>query len=439
MCDIENNIDIMETNRINADKRKGNKNIPNMYRKDIKIRLFGQEGCMKSVDGGVKKQPDHGLLSKTMSHIYEHLDKLLDGKTHELDINELDHELLSKHTKDELKQYLLEYYYNNYNNDGELYCLYNPVYLHYGNDVYKLGCSSNADKRLFSYITSYLDPCEYKERIKVKHYVLAEKLLFYYLRKDRISPNREFFKINLEMVKKTFENVKKDMENIFNLFNDNHEFRNFILKSNTKENVIINKIIHIIMQHISSQKDNKTSIINENDIFDIHSEKITKINSVFKIPNDKLHEYEKYLYDEKTREYHLNISSFFYNCSLRNSGEKLLYFQKIFNYYRGNVCLDTGNITIQWRAIPDVDKKEFIKSYTEVFRCERTKLEFKNENEVLKIIAHCMRNIFGNVFIISTCTRTRKKGKRYFKMLYKVNMKEYRSNYELFKFRDITT
>ena len=36
MCDNENNVDITEINRINADKRKGDKSLPNPHRKQIK-------------------------------------------------------------------------------------------------------------------------------------------------------------------------------------------------------------------------------------------------------------------------------------------------------------------------------------------------------------------------------------------------------------------
>jgi hypothetical protein len=93
---------------------------------------------------------------------------------------------------------------------GHMYCLYNKVFNHYGNNYYKLGKSKNIDIRIDGYTTSYIDKSVIKIRsnfIRNRH--LAELVLFDILKKYRCKENREFFKCDLKTIQNTFAKVEK--------------------------------------------------------------------------------------------------------------------------------------------------------------------------------------------------------------------------------------
>ena len=97
---------------------------------------------------------------------------------------------------------------------GYLYCLYNPVFKSFGDNVYKLGRSGNLNNRLASYTTYYVEPSQFivtsevYER-KFKDCIKAERVLFYILRKYRVSNKREFFQCHIDLIKETFERMCK--------------------------------------------------------------------------------------------------------------------------------------------------------------------------------------------------------------------------------------
>ena len=86
--------------------------------------------------------------------------------------------------------------------------MYNEVYDHYGDDVYKLGYAKDIKKRLVAYTTGYLNGSEIKLKIKIHNREMAEYILFDMLEDSRLRKNREFFKIKLEDIKKTFDIIK---------------------------------------------------------------------------------------------------------------------------------------------------------------------------------------------------------------------------------------
>lgn len=93
---------------------------------------------------------------------------------------------------------------------GHLYCLFNKMYLTYGEDVYKLGHTGNPAKRITDYMTSYIDDSEYKyvsER-RFENSLKAERVLFFLLRRNRIKKNREFFRVPLDDVIDTIKRVE---------------------------------------------------------------------------------------------------------------------------------------------------------------------------------------------------------------------------------------
>lgn len=93
---------------------------------------------------------------------------------------------------------------------GHLYCLFNKMYKAYGDNVYKLGHTSNPAKRITDYMTSYIDDSEYKyvsER-RFENSLKAERILFFLLRRNRLRKNREFFSVNIDDIIETIKRVE---------------------------------------------------------------------------------------------------------------------------------------------------------------------------------------------------------------------------------------
>ena len=92
--------------------------------------------------------------------------------------------------------------------DGYIYIVYNEVYQHYGDNVFKLGKSKDVIARLKGYITSYVKPVELKFVSKLcKDCARAEKTIFTRLDNYRIVNNREFFKIDKDFAIDIIEQV----------------------------------------------------------------------------------------------------------------------------------------------------------------------------------------------------------------------------------------
>ena len=86
----------------------------------------------------------------------------------------------------------------NNSNEGYIYILYNEVFQHYGDDVFKVGRAKDVIKRLQSYTTPYLQPSEIKYVSNIcKDVVRAEQMIFLKLTACRLASNREFFKVNV--------------------------------------------------------------------------------------------------------------------------------------------------------------------------------------------------------------------------------------------------
>lgn len=78
---------------------------------------------------------------------------------------------------------------------GWLYCLCNPGFKSYGENVFKIGRTNNLKRRLTEYRTGFLHDSYYicvSER-EFRDSRRAESLLFYLLRRHRLKDNREFF------------------------------------------------------------------------------------------------------------------------------------------------------------------------------------------------------------------------------------------------------
>lgn len=97
---------------------------------------------------------------------------------------------------------------NNSDYKGYLYCLWNRMFTSYGENVYKLGRTSCLKNRLSNYVTTYIEPSEYKYTTNrvFENSCHAERLLFFLLRRYRVKKNREFFNVSLDTI---IEFIKK--------------------------------------------------------------------------------------------------------------------------------------------------------------------------------------------------------------------------------------
>ena len=101
---------------------------------------------------------------------------------------------------------------NTKNDKGFIYCLYNPTFKSYGDNVYKLGKTKNLSNRMSSYTTSYIDKSEYIiTSSELSNRNIAENILFKELEKYRINLYREFFKCDIKIIREAFEKVEKNL------------------------------------------------------------------------------------------------------------------------------------------------------------------------------------------------------------------------------------
>ena len=94
------------------------------------------------------------------------------------------HKLRTKNTKTE-KHYI--------------YVMHNPVFLHYGPNVYKIGYSKNVERRMRDYFTSYIDEPEIVYRREVVSQD-CEKQLHRLMESYRVKKTREFFDCPLQNI-----------------------------------------------------------------------------------------------------------------------------------------------------------------------------------------------------------------------------------------------
>ena len=87
-----------------------------------------------------------------------------------------------------------------------VYVLHNPMFLHYGPNVYKIGYSTNMDERIKSLSTGYVEDSVivyYKEVVSQK----CESKLHKMMNDYRMKCNREFFDCPLSLVKEFMEKL----------------------------------------------------------------------------------------------------------------------------------------------------------------------------------------------------------------------------------------
>ena len=105
--------------------------------------------------------------------------------------------------------------------NGYIYILWNDMYKFYGDNVFKIGRTTDIQKRINCYTTVYIKPSEIKYiSIKCDNYVIAEMLIFDLLKNNRIVNNREFFKINLNETIKIIDEVIYKINNMEDTINN---------------------------------------------------------------------------------------------------------------------------------------------------------------------------------------------------------------------------
>ena len=80
------------------------------------------------------------------------------------------------------------------------------MFLHYGYNVYKIGYSTNVDRRVTDYATGYIEESQIvysKEVVSRECETQLHKLMDTY----RITPNREFFDCPLDRIKQFIETL----------------------------------------------------------------------------------------------------------------------------------------------------------------------------------------------------------------------------------------
>jgi hypothetical protein len=98
---------------------------------------------------------------------------------------------------------------------GYVYVIFNEMYKFYGDDVYKIGKSSNVKNRLDSYNTGYVNPVELIfESIECKNYSVCEKEVHIRLQKYRMKPNREFFQVPLQIAIETINQTINELNEL---------------------------------------------------------------------------------------------------------------------------------------------------------------------------------------------------------------------------------
>ncbi len=153
--------------------------------------------------------------------------------------------------------------------EGYVYILYNIAFKQYGENVYKIGCTNNIEKRINSYITGYLDKSEIKYKTeKIKNYDKIEKVVHYELKEFRIKKRREFFNCSLDTIKEYIEKViNYSEEKLNNIFS---EMKNTSVKN---ESMTISKSLEIIVNQVRKiEEENQllsTNLTNSNNSLNV--------------------------------------------------------------------------------------------------------------------------------------------------------------------------
>lgn len=120
------------------------------------------------------------------------------------EVNKLKQELVEKENEImDLKKRLMKY-----EKSGYIYVLHNATFESWGDNIYKIGCSNDPERRLKDFATSYLSESSlvYKSKL-FNNKLKAEQELFKLIDNYRSSSKREFFDIPLDTLVSYIENI----------------------------------------------------------------------------------------------------------------------------------------------------------------------------------------------------------------------------------------
>jgi len=143
--------------------------------------------------------------------------------------------------------------------------------------------------------------------------------------------------------------------------------------------------------------------------------KSNEVNDILQIPDEELNDYKQYLVDESLLQKHWQFCRFFISKDEKKKLDKALEFQcrktisikgKLYTLRhivnKFDITLNKGEqLTVNNQNITDTERKDMLKLYKTSFRCRDSKVNFKNNNQVLQKVVSSMKNMLGGNIITS--------------------------------------
>jgi len=308
---------------------------------------------------------------------------------------------------------------------GYLYCMFNPMYKYYGENVKKCGNSIDADKRKYQYTTSYLEESEFlliSEQFFDKTF--AETLLFNYLNDYRMRTVREFFNCDINIVKDAFEKVK----HFFKIYNNEKKLFNYLIENYDMYFINNNNLLNTELTNDEIIELTK-NVLENNEIIEAHKKFIYMIKNAIEIKKKYLtyfgdiENHTELLCDnEKFKKYiitycmNLSKNEFIQyinnNKNLSNDINENYLIDKINAYFWLEEILNFNRYKIQEIKCDDINKiKKKLNENTDllyfifknnegrnkIIKSIKHKINLiKNENYLQKFIAECYNNAIEN-------------------------------------------
>lgn len=171
---------------------------------NIKTHIHRKKICNNTVSDIVPKDVEEDILDgDTRSRLEllrenRSLKRELDSSKPKIDSLEKENKTL----KDALEKYTSKY------KPGYIYVLHNPTFETWGENIYKIGCSNDPERRLKDLSTSYLSESVilYKSKL-FENKIKAEQKLFKEIDHYRSNNRREFFDIPYQTLVTYIENI----------------------------------------------------------------------------------------------------------------------------------------------------------------------------------------------------------------------------------------
>ncbi|AYV76839.1 MAG: hypothetical protein Barrevirus1_61 [Barrevirus sp.] len=266
-------------------------------------------------------------------------------------------------SRSELISQLTKHHLEIHTKIGQIYAIYNEMFDKYGENILKLGFTTNLQKRLKAYVTCYFKPCILKyESVKISYPSIAESVLFVCLSKQRLANNREFFDCDINIVKSTMTTIIKEFETLDIMDIINKYSIEMATVKELKSNILKlldnyeDKLKDLIKDDIS--RSTGSSIINTYEKIiesaDITDEQFAKfsLKTLDELDNSQKYEIEKYT----IKKMH-NINTI--DTEILNSKYKETQTHLTINYFKGisHILRNSKEWILKKQMIDDVIKK----------------------------------------------------------------------------------